>query len=246
MAENKKSFLLYADMIHTVVKMAKTEEGKKRVADLFITILEYVNDKNPVPEDPMVDIVFESIKQQLKRDLRSWEGTVEGKRVKSAMGNLKRWNKDLYDLVTGNKMSLQEALFVAEERKTAINGGNGTLKKTRTVKKTNGCDSGIAVNDNDNVNVNESEIILPPVEIKFNLIDTFLKDLPNSTNIERIAGDLKTTKAKLLAMIPTFRTKTELSYPNFDKFCYHFKSFARKELAEPSQPTNTKMTNYGG
>ena len=68
MAENKKSFILYADMIHTVRKMPKD-----KVADLFITILEYVNDNNPAVSDLVVDLVFEPIKQQLKRDLIKWD-----------------------------------------------------------------------------------------------------------------------------------------------------------------------------
>ncbi len=72
MAENKKSFLLYADLIHTVQKMPKDKAG-----DLFLTILRYVNDENPVVEDMVVDLVFEPIKQQLKRDLKKWEDYIE-------------------------------------------------------------------------------------------------------------------------------------------------------------------------
>jgi hypothetical protein len=68
MAENKKSFVLYADIIHTVRKMPKDKAG-----ELFMTILSYVNDENPQVEDITVDCVFEIIKQQLKRDLKKWE-----------------------------------------------------------------------------------------------------------------------------------------------------------------------------
>lgn len=69
MAENKKSFILYCDLIHTVRKMPK---GKQ--ADLFMTILEYVNDENPKVNDLVVGVAFEPIKQQLKRDLNRWKG----------------------------------------------------------------------------------------------------------------------------------------------------------------------------
>ena len=68
MAENKKSFILYADLIHTVKKMPSDKAG-----ELFLTILQYVNDENPTVEDMLVDIAFEPIKQQLKRDLVKWE-----------------------------------------------------------------------------------------------------------------------------------------------------------------------------
>jgi len=68
MAENKTSFVLYADLIHTVKKMPKEKAG-----DLFLTILSYVNDENPLVEDMLVDLVFEPIKRQLKRDLEKYE-----------------------------------------------------------------------------------------------------------------------------------------------------------------------------
>lgn len=72
MAENKKSFILYADLIHTVKKMPKEQAG-----ELLLTILEYVNDENPTVDNMLVDLVFEPIKQQFKRDLVKWDATRE-------------------------------------------------------------------------------------------------------------------------------------------------------------------------
>ena len=69
MAEGKKSFVLYTDLIHTVKKLPK-----ETIADLFLTILDYVNDLNPEPKDVLLQVAFEPIKQQLKRDLKDWEG----------------------------------------------------------------------------------------------------------------------------------------------------------------------------
>ena len=68
MAENKKSFVLYADLIHTVNKMPSDKAG-----DLFKHILSYVNDKNPTTDDLIIELTFEPIKQQLKRDLKRYE-----------------------------------------------------------------------------------------------------------------------------------------------------------------------------
>ena len=68
MAENKKGFVLYADLIHTINKMPSEKAG-----DLFKHILSYVNDEEPVTDDILIDLVFEPIKQQLKRDLRKYE-----------------------------------------------------------------------------------------------------------------------------------------------------------------------------
>lgn len=72
MAENKKSFLLYCDLIHTVRKMPKDKQ-----ADLFLHILEYVNDENPETDDLIIQLTFEPIKQQMKRDLIKWSETIE-------------------------------------------------------------------------------------------------------------------------------------------------------------------------
>ncbi len=64
MAENKKSVLLYCDIIHTVESLEDEEAGK-----LFKHYLRYINDLNPVAPDKLTQIVFEPIKQNLKRDL---------------------------------------------------------------------------------------------------------------------------------------------------------------------------------
>ena len=68
MAEGKKGFILYADIIHTVKKLPVEKRG-----ELFTIILEYVNDQNPEVKDLLIDLVWEPIKRQMKRDLEHWE-----------------------------------------------------------------------------------------------------------------------------------------------------------------------------
>ena len=68
MAEGKKGFILYADIIHTVKKLPIEKRG-----ELFTIILEYVNDLNPEVTDLLIDLVWEPIKRQMKRDLEHWE-----------------------------------------------------------------------------------------------------------------------------------------------------------------------------
>ncbi len=75
MAENKKSFVLYADLIHTVRHLSKEDAG-----ELFMHILSYVNDENPTTETPIVKVSFEPVKQQLKRDLIKWENQLNQRR----------------------------------------------------------------------------------------------------------------------------------------------------------------------
>ena len=67
MAENKKGFILYCDLIHTVEQLPNDKAG-----ELFKHILRYVNDQNPITDDLITNITFEPIKQQLKRDLSKW------------------------------------------------------------------------------------------------------------------------------------------------------------------------------
>ena len=67
MAENKKSFLLYCDLIHTIEKMPDEKAGQ-----LLKHILRYVNDLNPITDDLITQLTFEPIRQSLKRDLLKW------------------------------------------------------------------------------------------------------------------------------------------------------------------------------
>lgn len=60
MAEDKKSFVLYSDLIHTVRKMPKEKQG-----ELFMTILAYVNDENVLIEDKAIESIYEEIKRQI-------------------------------------------------------------------------------------------------------------------------------------------------------------------------------------
>ena len=68
MAENKKSFVLYADLIGRIEHLTKEEKGT-----LFQHLLEYVNDLNPTLEDRILIGVWKPIEQQLKRDLKKFE-----------------------------------------------------------------------------------------------------------------------------------------------------------------------------
>ena len=83
MAQEKKSFLLYVDLIHTIEKLNDEQTGR-----LFKHILRYVNDLDPEPQDQFTEVVFEPIKQCLKRDLIKYEGIRERNKENAN----KRWN----------------------------------------------------------------------------------------------------------------------------------------------------------
>jgi len=119
MAENKKSFVLYADIIHTVSILDDSKAGK-----LFKHILDYVNDKNPISEDMFVNIAFEPIKQQLKRDLQKWDEIRDKRALAGSIGGHSKAKRSKTKQIVANAKSAKQNV------------------------------ANVAVNDNVNVNVN--------------------------------------------------------------------------------------------
>lgn len=144
MAEGKKGFLLYSDLIHTIEKMPPEKAG-----ELFLHILKYVNDLQPETDDLLIQIAFEPIKRQLKRDLDKWENKTSKKSEGGKLGNLKRWHKDIYKQYEDGCISLDKAYEIAENRTAS----DTDKKRSEPIAK-------IAVNDNVNVNVNVNDNVI--------------------------------------------------------------------------------------
>lgn len=147
MAENKKSFILYCDQRSVIDMLPDDIAGK-----LFKHIYAYVNDEKPTSDDLLINLAFEPIKLQLKRDLLKWEDSAGTKSINGRLGNLKRWNLDLYTKVIKNEITLEDAETIAKHRKTS----QGDNLQSPPI-------ANIAVNDNvtvtvtDNVKVNDIE-----------------------------------------------------------------------------------------
>jgi len=189
MAENKKSFILYCDLIHTIEKMPSDKAG-----DLFKHILQYVNDMEPETDDLIIQLTFEPIKQQLKRDLKKFEETKKDKSIGGRMGNLKRWNIDLFNRVVTKELSLEQAETIAQTR---IASHTDNIQSHSIAK--------IAVNDNDNVNdINNNT--QPKVAIDW---DTLLKQFN-----EKVGRNHKVipdkAKKQLLARLKEGYTKQDI------------------------------------
>jgi hypothetical protein len=133
MAENKKSFVLYADLIHTVKKMPDDKAGI-----LLKTILSYVNDENPIIDDIMIDLVFEPIKRQMKRDLEKWDMRIEKRSEAGKKGMEARWGK-----------------------KETITNDNNVINAITNITDT------VTVNDTVNVNVNVTKDNIERRKINF-------------------------------------------------------------------------------
>ena len=72
---------------------------------------------------PLASVAFNFAKRTIDRDFEKWDDTKEQKSNSGSLGNLKRWNADIYNSVVAGKISLEEGLNIAEHRKrrTAIN-----------------------------------------------------------------------------------------------------------------------------
>lgn len=141
MAENKKSFILYCDQRSVIDMLPDDIAGK-----LFKHIYAYVNDENPISDDLLINLAFEPIKLQLKRDLLKWEDSAGTKSINGRLGNLKRWNLDLHTKVIKNEITLEDAETIAKHRKTS----QGDNPQSPPI-------ANIAVNVNDNVTVNVND-----------------------------------------------------------------------------------------
>jgi len=105
MAKDKTSFVLYSDSKSIIDLMTNEQAGL-----LLKTLFAYVNDENPII-DNSIAIVFEMIKLQLKRDLKKWEQTKEGR---SIAGKASAEAKKLAKLTQQTSTNLTNVDFVQQ------------------------------------------------------------------------------------------------------------------------------------
>lgn len=140
MAENKNSFVFYTDWEDTFRALPK-DKGY----DLLIHMLDYVNDRNPETDDILINAVFQQLKNTLKRDLKGYEDKKEERSYSGRLGNLKRYQPDLYKKVNSEKLTLEAAEKIAQSRKLSLS--------EKSVAK-------LAVNVSDSVSVSDNDILL--------------------------------------------------------------------------------------
>lgn len=198
MAENKKSFILYVDLISVVEKLIiKDRENKTNYAgELFYAILSYVNDKEVIDIDFIVELAFEPIKLSLKRDLKKFEITKNERSESAKIGNLKRWHNDLYILFKQGKKSLQECETEINNRKSSHSDNSDTVVKKEIANIADSVNESESVNESVNVILLEKET----KERKFNF-KNYLIDFGFEKNI--VDDFLKNRKLKKLANTET-------------------------------------------
>ena len=199
MAEGKKSFVLYADLLDNIEHLTNEEKGI-----LFNHLLEYVNDKNPILEDRLLVTAWKPIEKQLKRDLKKFE-EVKTKRSES-----------------GKRSAELRALKVNEQTST-----NSTSVESVKQTSTNPTDNVICnmIYDNDKCNINnlnniDTNVSFPEKFIElYNLYSGSKKDLETEYNnwIEKCEWNVdydflisklkKTDKQHFQSWLNKFRTE---------------------------------------
>lgn len=190
MAEGKKSFVLYSDQ-RTIIDMLSDEKAGKLLKHMFA----YVNDENPVSDDPLILLAFEPIKLQMKRDLIKWENT---KGVRSEAG----------------KASAEARRLAKEQQQNATNSTNVNFVQQSSTNST--------VNVNDNVTVNVNVINTIPTKEEF--VAYGLEKLPE-VSVESlrlkyeawISSDWCTNKAGKLTKIKNWKTTLLNTLPYLPK-----------------------------
>src|SRR6185436_11405310 len=128
MAKDKKSFILYADQTGLFEKLTDAKAGK-----LIKYIFDYVNDKDPSTEDILLQIAFEPIKQQLKRDLKDWEQERSNRSQAGEKGMASRWGKQ-ENITNDNKNNsvINPITGITDNANVTVNvNDNVTVKKKR-------------------------------------------------------------------------------------------------------------------
>lgn len=126
MSNWKNSFILYKDLEPTIAKLSDEEAGK-----LFKHLLQYVNDKDPILDDRLLELVFEPIKQSLKRDLEKWDW-IRNKRSEAGklwgiakLANASKWKQKLANVAVSVSDSVSVSVsdsvsVIKKEKKTAF------------------------------------------------------------------------------------------------------------------------------
>jgi len=150
MAENKKRIVVYADWMDKFENLEDDEAGR-----LIKHFFRYVNDKNPDPPDRLTKLMFVDIENQLKRDLKKWEESIEGKRRAGlASAEAKKFKKE-------NETDSTESTRVEN---VGENSTESTVTVTDTVK--------VTVTDKDKLKILNSFLLS---EIKISDDNNFLK-----------------------------------------------------------------------
>lgn len=208
MAENKTSFVLYSDSKSIIDLLTNEQAGI-----LLKTLFAYVNDENP-KIDNSIALVFEMIKLQLKRDLKKWEKTKEGRS-------------------TAGKASAEARRLAKLNEQTSTNPTNVDFVQQTSTNPTVSVNDSVSVS----VSVNDSEIN------KNNKNDVFFAELIVSDEWLNVTGmqapnKYKSGQVKILLKKYNDQINSSFDFKDSKKeYCRHFVNWLNKQ-PKISGPTN--------
>jgi len=127
MAENKKGFILYADQKLIFDLLTNDEAGI-----LIKHIFSYVNDENPELNDRLIDMAFNPIKLQLKRDLVKYEGI----RERNSVNARKRWDATASSGIPKDTKNADKDKGIDKDKVKDINKRKTFFKDSQAFDKT--------------------------------------------------------------------------------------------------------------
>jgi alpha-L-arabinofuranosidase len=155
MATDKKGVIVYADWIDKFEELNDEEAGR-----LIKHFFRYVNDLNPEAPDRITKISFIDIEKCLKRDLKKWETTLEG-RSKAGIASAEARRL--------KKLAQQELTNSTSVKSVEENPTNPTVNDN--------------VNDNVKDNVSKNKFTPEQFLIWFNDSRTKLLEKPSNSNL---------------------------------------------------------------
>jgi hypothetical protein len=148
---SKKSIILHLDSLEILKELNNEQKGI-----LFEAIYQY-NLGNEIELDFAMKIAFLPFKNQFKRDTENYNKITESNSMAGRIGNLKRWNKDLYLKVIDNQITIDEAESIAKSRKesqiiadatnVSQSIANNRLNKNKNKSKNNNINKDLLLSD---------------------------------------------------------------------------------------------------
>ena len=222
MSKDKKSFVIYTDLIHTFEHLSNEQRG-----EVIWWVLEYVNDKDPEPLNGLLAAVVEPIKQQLKRDLKKWDD-IKVRRSEA-----------------GKRSA--EAKKQRKAKATSVKQASTNSTSVKSVEQ-NSTNSTVSVNDTVSVSVNVNDNVSTDVDVLHDdtvsyplrsLFEAYIEDdqltqaiINNKTftrvnSMDQLAAELRQFTEGLQATGE--RMKTTLDYRR------HFANWLKKRPAQKTR-----------